>query len=242
MQLFLQLYSLRRESAIDAEGMLTQVAALGFDGVELAGDYGWSADKWRKLLDETGLKVAGAHVGLEALEDHFEAVLNFQRRLKNTRLVVPSLGGNLKISETYRDAAARLMNVAAKVQAAGFSLLYHNHAFEFEPLPEGGRGMDILLAETTSPEVRFEMDTHWIEVGGEDAAAFLKWHAARIGMIHAKDLRKRDGADVPAGQGDVDFGKIVPMAVENGWPVIVEYEGKNAVAAVRESANYLAGL
>ena len=35
--LFLQLYSLRHEIALDAEGTIRRVAGLGFDGLELAG-------------------------------------------------------------------------------------------------------------------------------------------------------------------------------------------------------------
>src|SRR5207302_11460179 len=107
---------------------------------------------------------------------------------------------------------------------------YHNHAFEFEPLDENGvRGIDILLNETDAADVQFEFDTYWLEKGGEEARAFLKKHAARTGMIHAKDLRKRDGADVPAGQGDVDFKTIIPLAKARGWPVAVEYEGADAI-------------
>ena len=47
-RLFLQLYSLRHEIAADAEGTIRRVAELGFDGVELAGDYGWTAsNRWQ---------------------------------------------------------------------------------------------------------------------------------------------------------------------------------------------------
>ncbi len=88
----------------------------------------------------------------------------------------------------------------------------------------------------------FEVDTHWVERAGRSARDFIRQHAPRIGLIHAKDCRKRDGADVPAGQGDVDFPAIIELARQNAWPVVVEYEGENALAAVTESARYLRTL
>ena len=39
-------------SPLDAEGTIGRVAGLGFDGVELAGDYGWPASRWQAVLDK----------------------------------------------------------------------------------------------------------------------------------------------------------------------------------------------
>ena len=241
-KLSLQLYSLRRETSADAESTVRDVANLGYDGVELAGDYGWDVRKWCGMLDENGLAVVGAHVSLAALEHELAVLVEFHKAIGNTRLIVPSLPGELQTRIGYRDAAQRLTNVSRKLRDEGFSLLYHNHAFEFDRLDDGSRGMDILLNETDPADVQFEFDTYWLERGGEDARAFLEKHAARVGMIHAKELRKRDGADVPAGQGDVDFKAIIPLAIQREWPVVVEFEGENAVDAVRKSAAYLRGI
>jgi sugar phosphate isomerase/epimerase len=241
-RLSLQLYSLRRETSADAEATVRQVPQLGYDSVELAGDYGWDARKWRSVLDETSLAVVGAHVSLAALEKELAALVGFHKTIGNTRLIVPSLPGELQTRVGYRDAAQRLTMLSRKLRDEGFATLYHNHAFEFVRLDDGSRGMDILLNETDAADVQFEFDTYWLERGGEDARAFLENHAARVGMIHAKDLRKRDGADVPAGQGNVDFKAIIPLAIERGWPVVVEFEGEDAVAAVGESAGYLRAL
>ena len=240
--LSVQLYSLRRETAADPEAALREVPGLGFDGVELAGDYGWSAEKWRALLDETGLAVIGAHVGLAALETDLPALVQFHQTIGNTRLIVPGLAEELRSTIGYREAARRLTMASRKLRDDGFSVLYHNHAFEFDALPEGSRGMDILMAETDAADVQFEFDTYWLERGGENARGFLEKHAARVGMIHAKELRTSDGADVPAGQGDVDFRAIIPRAKSHGWPVVVEFEGENAAASVQESAAYLRAL
>ena len=242
--LFLQLYSLRHETAVDPEGTLRRVPGLGFDGVELIGNYGWSADRWRELLAETGLTVVAAHAGLESLEKDLDSHLEFNRALGNRRLVVTALSRSPQFQSRYHDGARRLNTIGRHSAAEGFSLVYHNHSYEFEPLEKSapGCGMDLLLAETDPALVHFEFDTFWLETAGRDAVTFIRQHADRVALIHAKDLRKRDRQDVPAGQGDVDFRTLLPLCSANDWPVILEYERGNAIEAVRQGAQYLRGL
>ena len=175
--LSVQLYALRREMAVDSAATLRGVPALGFDGVELAGDYGWDAPRWRDLLAETGLEVVAAHVGLEELETDFAALTVFHRAVGHRRLVVSSLPESLQTgADAYRAAARRLNALGLRAADEGFRLAYHNHAFEFAPLADGGGavGMDFLLRDTDPGTVRFEVDTFWVERGGRDAVAFLR--------------------------------------------------------------------
>ena len=65
----LQLYSVRDDCARDFFGTIRQVAAMGYDGVEFAGYHGATSEDIRKVLDETGLKVAGSHAGFDTLQD-----------------------------------------------------------------------------------------------------------------------------------------------------------------------------
>ena len=242
--LYLQLHSLRHETASDAGGTLRRVPGLGFDGVELVGTYGWSADHWRALLAETALSVIAAHVGLEALESDLLSLVEFYRALGTRRLVVTALPRAPQTRGRYHEGARRLNAVGRTLAAEGFSLVYHNHSYEFDPFddPAATCGMDILLAETDPALVRFEFDTFWLESVGEDAVAYIRRHAHRVAQIHAKDLRKRDREDVPAGQGDVDFRSLVPLCTANDWPVILEYERGNALESVRQGATYLRTL
>lgn len=241
--LSLQLYSVRRETADDAEGTIRRVGSMGYDGVELAGDYGWDAEKWKRVLGESGVSVVGSHVGLEKLEGDFAGQAEFHRAIGCSRLIVPALPETLRGSvDNYGEAARRLDELARQARDEGFAFLYHNHAFEFEPVEGGGCGMDILIQRTDESLVKLQLDTYWIERGGRDAAQYIDDHAGRTGMIHAKELRKSDGADVPAGEGDVDFPPILAMAKKYEWPVVVEFEGEGALESVQKSADYLRKL
>ena len=239
--LALQLYSLRHETAVNAEAALRSVPSLGFDSVETAGNYGWSADEWKNILAETKLQIIAAHIGLEMLEKEWDAQTKFQRAIGNRRLVVPSLPKNLQTPEGFSEAARRLDVLGDRAKSEGFALLYHNHAYEFMPLTDGRCGMDILLAETDPQFLGLEVDTYWVERGGRNSREFIQQNVARIGLLHAKEFC-RDGRDVPAGQGDVDWKVIVPLLRSRGCPIIVEYEADNAMEAVAASARYLGEL
>ncbi len=243
-RLFLQLYSLRHEIAADAEGTIRRVAALGFDGVELAGDYGWPAARWQAVLAEADLGVVAMHAGLEALEADPSARVAFAREVGTNTFVVPALSKSLQTATGYREAARRLDAIGQKLADEGCTLGYHNHAFEFDRLETAGPlcGMDILLAETDPALVHFEFDTFWLEYAGRNAVDFIRRHAARVFFIHAKDLRKRDREDVPAGAGDVDFPTLLSLCSANAWQVILEYENDHALEAVRRGAAHLRPL
>jgi len=168
--LALQLHSLRHEAAVNAEDVVRSVPSLGFDAIETAEAYGWSADQWKNILTETKLRILGAHVGLETLEKEWDSQINFQRAIGNERLVVTALPRNLQTPEGYSEAAGRLNSLGDRAKSAGFALLYHNHAYEFLPFADGRCGMDILLAETDPQLVSFEVDTYWVERAGATVA------------------------------------------------------------------------
>ena len=237
----LQLYSLRREFGLDAEGSLRQIRALGYDFVEMAGTYGWDVEHWRELLKETGLQVAGAHIGLRELTEDLEAQVEFQAALGNHRYVVPYLPPEFHTLQGFAEIGRRLNDIAERLKKHGASLYYHNHDFEFKPLGTS-RGFDLLVKNTDPALVHFEVDTYWIERTGLNAADFVARHAGRIGMIHAKEFRRRDKTDRPAGEGDIDFPSIIALAKSKGWPVIAEFEGEGALEASRKSAIFLRSL
>ncbi|SDT90155.1 Sugar phosphate isomerase/epimerase [Verrucomicrobium sp. GAS474] len=235
----LQLWSLRRECETDAEGTLRQVRALGFDGIETAGTYGWPLEKWRALLAETGLQVIGAHLG--DLFENLSEQMAFQGALGNRRYVVPWLDEKERSPEGYRKLAERLNRAGATLRSHGAELYYHNHDFEFADLGTGDglTGYDILLKETDPAAVRFEVDTFWVARVGKDPLAFLRQNADRIGLVHAKQIRLAEKVEVRADLGDIDFVPIVALAREKGWPVVFEYEGEGAIEICRAGAAHL---
>ena len=84
----LQLYSIRKDAEADLASVLKAVAQMGYDGVEFAGYCGWSAADLKKMVADNGLKVAGAHVGLDTLlGDQLKESIDFHRAIGNQFLI-----------------------------------------------------------------------------------------------------------------------------------------------------------
>ncbi|MEX2396001.1 MAG: hypothetical protein WD491_03205, partial [Balneolales bacterium] len=52
----LQLYSVRNELSEDFPGTIAKLADMGFEGVEFAEYFGYSADELKKILDDNSLQ------------------------------------------------------------------------------------------------------------------------------------------------------------------------------------------
>ena len=242
-----QLYSLRREIEADRDSAIAAIPGMGCTGVELANTGDLGADGWHGLFDSTGLKVLGAHVKLEDLEQGWEEKADFQRRLGNSRIIVPAPqpGWETAGEAEYRDTARRLNALGRRASEEGFVLAYHNHHWEFEPFggrAEGLCGMEVLLEDTDPDLVGWEIDTAWATRGGWDPVAMLREQEDRVVAVHAKEYRVADGAEPPMGEGDVDFPDIVDLVKRRSWPLIIEYEGEPAPAGVAQGAQYLNSL
>lgn len=87
-----QLWSVKHELKKDFKGTLTQIANMGFDGVEFAGDFGPyqnDAKGLKSFLDGLGLQVSAAHVNLTAFNtENFEQSVAYYKVLKTDTLIV----------------------------------------------------------------------------------------------------------------------------------------------------------
>jgi hypothetical protein len=63
----LQVYTVRDAAEADFAGTMRKVKEMGYDGVELAGTYGMTVVEMKKILDEIGLELVSAHVGLDLI-------------------------------------------------------------------------------------------------------------------------------------------------------------------------------
>lgn len=187
----LQLYSVREDCVHDLPGPLEAIANMGYDGVEFAGYYGRSADELRKMLDDLGLRVAGTHVHIDTLlGDELERTIEFNHRLGNCFLIVPSLPERMRSSKVSWLETARLMNeIAEKLRAEGMRVGYHNHAIEFQPM-EGDLPWDIFFGATV-PDVVMQLDTGNAMRGGvipDVILEILRHYPGRATTVHLKEF------------------------------------------------------
>lgn len=196
-KVYIQTYSVRQEIDKDFEKSFERLAKIGYAGVELAGQYGGkNAQELKQMLDGFGLDCISAHIGLDQAADYVD--------------YVAQLGGRYIICPSARFgdydgamATAEKLNAIGKLcKNAGMKYGYHNHTAEFRKV--GDKFLEEILIENTDPEtVVFELDVGWCTTAGVDAVEFMKKHAGRFELIHAKEAGKVVGTDDP-----IDFSKV----------------------------------
>jgi sugar phosphate isomerase/epimerase len=220
----LQLYSIKDETEKDFKGTLRKVAQMGYDGVEFAGYGGLGSKELKELLDELGLKACGSHIGIQALTDNIDEIIEYNLVIGNKYIICP--WSEFSSKTNILDIAAKLKIVGEKCKAKGLICGYHNHDHEFKKF-DGELGLDILLKSVDAGLLVAEIDTYWVEFAGIDPASYIKKHAGRCELIHIKDMQTigntKESTEV--GNGTMNFVPIIKEAEKQGaaW-LIVEQE------------------
>lgn len=186
-QLSVQLWSVREDVARDFTGTLESLAAMGFKGVEFAGDFGPYANDpqgLRALLSELGLQASGAHVPMEQLSPaNLDATVAFYQALGTRYLIVPMDMRAFKV-ESAKDVAADLQAVQQKLTPLGMQVGYHNHKPEM--LGEPGHTPWDVIAANTSPSVILQQDVAWTAAAGKNPIDIINAYPGRIVTTHYK--------------------------------------------------------
>lgn len=243
-QIALQLYTVRRLTAIDLPGTLRTVAATGYHSVELAGLPDIEPDALARLLAEAGLTAISSHEGIDRLRADAGAVADRVAAIGCSRVVVPWMPPDDRRSlDDVRRFAAELGRIAETLAARGIALGYHNHDFEFAPL-DGSTAWAVLLAELPAG-IELEVDVYWVSVGGSDPVTAIRAGGDRVRMLHMKDRGPGDEPhDAPAGEGVLDFPAIVAAARDTGvdWYIAEQDQPADELATIESAARYLESL
>jgi len=239
----IQLYTVREELPKDTPGTLKQLHDIGFREVETAGVGKYSVKEFRQILDDSGLKAPSAHLNMNApdlgpiFEDAHALGVHYvtSSSLASGNMPRPPAGsppapspamGPLGL-DGFTKLAAQMNEIGSKANAAGLQYAYHNHNYEFEKMPDGTFGYDVLINNTDRDLVKFEIDCGWMCAGGADPVNYFKKYPGRFRMIHVKEfkaLRKPvislGGPDRPQGvdlgQGFIDYKPIFAAGKKAG--------------------------
>ena len=260
----LQLYSVRNEAATDFRGTLEQVKAMGYDGVEFAGLHGYTAKEVKSMCDEIGLVPISAHVPYVDMLADPEGVLGTYAEIGCRFVVVPYLTPEHRPgTDGFADVIENVKRIGAVANSLGMTLLYHNHDFEFVKL-DGKYALDMLYDEVSSDLLQTELDTCWVNVGGENPANYIRKYTGRAPVVHLKDFFGEKSDDMyeligikasapkrpgnfefrPVGAGLQNFPEIIRAAVDAGteW-LVVEQDNPSMdlspLACAEKSREYL---
>ena len=216
----IQLYTVRDHMA-SREATLTRLAEIGYTAVE---PYDPMTDPkgFRALADDLGLTVSGTHAMAMLTEPDPDPVFEAIATLGTDLAILPAgiSEESFTTLEGLQRAADQLTDLAARASAAGLRFGYHNHWWEFEPVIDGRHALEH-LADLTSPEVLFEIDTYWAAVGGADPAAVLERLGDRVVALHVKDGPIAKGEPhVAVGDGAMPIPAILAAAPPDAWRVV----------------------
>jgi sugar phosphate isomerase/epimerase len=247
MDVSFQLYSAREFTPW--EDVIARLAGLGYTQVEGFGGVYADPAAFRDLLDRHGLSMPSGHFfPIAAFEGGLDATLATARTLGMQRLFCPApedLWRNGTDAATWISLARRLEEAGRKVRDAGFAFGWHNHHWEFMPLPGGEIAMDLILEH--APSIDWEMDVAWVVRGGGDPLTWIADHGSRISTAHVKDIApegenaEEDGwADV--GHGTLDWKGIMSalrgagvdlFVAEHDKPSDVDRFASRTIASIR---------
>ncbi len=245
-KLGMQLYSVRKQIEKDFDATMERVAKIGFVGVET---YALPAhvelDHAAKVFKRVGLQVLGMHVELPVGEKREEA-LKLAAAYGCDRVIYPGWpeGDKYKDLDAIKKMVDTYNETAAFMKSRGLRFGLHNHWWEFEKTA-GFAPFEYLL-EHLDADVFFEIDTYWVKTAGRDPAAVVKQFGKRAPLLHIKDgpavKGEKSFAQVPAGDGVMNFGAIAKAGGENTEWMIVEFDeyDKDIFDGLAKSYRYLA--
>ncbi|QGZ38111.1 sugar phosphate isomerase/epimerase [Pseudoduganella flava] len=246
-RLGVQLWSVKDEIKQDFTGTLEKIGALGFQGVEFAGEFGPYKDNpagLKTFLDKHRLQCAGAHVHFDQLAaEHFDATTAFYRTLGCTNLIIPmdargaSATGSLEMSK-------QLTALSGQLAAKGMRIGYHNHAQELAGAV-GATPWDV-IAKNTPQAAILQQDVGWTTYAGKDPVAYVKKYPGRTVSTHfkAKFVEGTSGTPI-IGQDKTDWAGLARAVRQVGgtdWIIVEQEEYPNGMGQLESVAASLKGL
>lgn len=239
-----QLYTLRDylKTPGGVDRSFARLRQIGFEAVQVSGVAAEPAAV-KKYADANGLTICATHEGGDMILNSPDQVIEKLNLYDCRHTAYPCPFEYQVIDRATTVEFAQALNVSAKkLAAAGKTLSYHNHNLEFRKI-DGRRIID-LIGEN-APDVKLEIDTYWVQMGGCDPVEYVKRYSGRQTIFHLKDfgvVYPRTSIMVPVGSGNLDWGKIIPAAEKAGveW-FIIEQDTcqKNEFDSLQDSFNYL---
>jgi len=245
----IQLWSVKEALAKDTLGVLKHLSICGYKKIEsFEGDkgifWGMKNTEFKKHMDELGMQLVSAHC---------DNTTNFERKAAEAAaigmnyLICPYKGPQ-KSLDNFKKFAEEFNACGEIAKKNGIRFAYHNHDYSFVPM-EGQVPQDVMMNNTNSDTVDFEMDIYWTVAAGVDPIAYMDKHPGRFKLVHVKDMTKLPKGEHEScviGKGVIDYKNMLSKVSKRGVKhMIVEqeaYTGTNELDAAKADAAYLKTL
>ncbi|PZF12380.1 sugar phosphate isomerase/epimerase [Curtobacterium sp. MCLR17_034] len=241
--LSVQLYTVRDALSADLPGTLQRIADIGYTNVEAFG-FVDNADELAVALRDAGLAAPSGHARLlDAGEQDLERIFHASTTLGFGTLIDPHIDESRWTTREDVEAIAReLSALAPRAADHGLVLGYHNHAFEFSNRIDGVSAYEV-FADALSDDVVLELDTYWVQVGGDDPVAVIGKYGDKVQFLHVKDGdgSHDDKQQVAVGNGIMPIRDIIAAAPDALHVVELDDHEGDVFQAVADSYTFLEG-
>ncbi|HXW19597.1 MAG TPA: sugar phosphate isomerase/epimerase [Roseiarcus sp.] len=246
-QISFQLYTARNFPS--QEVVLRELKSIGYDAVEAWTGNFEDAKGFRARIDAVGLRCLSFHAPFRGLVEQTHRFIDIAHTLGASLIVAPYLAPEDRPVNAagWRAVGEKLVQVAERAARDQLKVAWHNHDFEYLPLADGSRPIDIML-EAAGPEVGFEIDLAWVKRAQADPVVEVTRYAPRIFAIHVKDTApagaSEEGGWRAAGAGILDWKALWPsFASTAAGQLVVEHdEPKNWLQVAQDSYDFLVAM
>jgi len=244
-----QTWPVREMIAKDFPGTIQQLAAAGFQTIELCSPVGYaehgfgglakySGAELRKILSDRGVTCVSSHFGIKELRENQESRIAWAKDVGLTQMIVPSLDGPKKPTmDDVKRAAAEYNRMGELSAKAGIQQGLHNEDFELSVV-DGKRTYDLLLDLLDPKLVKFQFQVSTISQG-YDAAEYFTKYPGRFFSMHVQGWSAQTKKIAPVGQDTLDWMKIFTAAKTAG---IKNYFVEMNLDMMKASVPYLRAL
>jgi sugar phosphate isomerase/epimerase len=244
-----QTWPVRSIIAHDFPGAIKQLAAAGFQSIELCSPWGYSDSGFgglqkykpadlKKLLADSGVTCISSHFGIGELRKHQSERIAWAHEMGLTQMLVPSLNGKPNpTADDLKRAADEYNKMGEQSANAGIQQGLHNEDFELTTV-DGKRTYDVLLSLMDPKFVKFQFQCSTIAHGYVAADYFRKYPGHFISM-HVQDWSPQAKKEVAVGTGSIDWKDTFSAAKIGG---IKNYFVEMDLAQMQASVPYLRTL
>ncbi len=221
-----QTWPVREMIAKDFPGTIKQLAAAGFQAIELCSPVGYAehgfaglakytGTELRRILGDAGVTCVSSHFGIKELRDNQEGRIAWAKDVGLTQMLVPTLEGPKKPTmDDVKRAADEYNKMGERSAKAGIQQGLHNEDFELTVV-DGKRTYDLLLDLLDPKLVKFQFQVSTIS-RGYDAAEYFTTYPGRFISMHVQGWSAEAKKIMPVGQDTLDWRKIFTAAKTGG--------------------------
>ncbi len=244
-----QTWNVRAMIAKDFPGTIKQLAAAGFQTIELCSPVGYVTEGFgglakykgaelKKILNDAGVTCVSSHFGMDELRKDQAGRIAWAKDVGITQMLVATLDGpRHPTMDDVKRAADEYNKFGEKAAKAGIVQGLHNEDFETSSVG-GKRVYDMLFGLLDPKNVKFQFQVSTIEQGF-DAAEYFNKYPGRFISMHVQGWDAKTKKVTAVGKDTLDWKKIFTAAKTGG---VKNYYVEMDLEMMKASVPYLKSL